>query len=124
LFLGRPIYFLDIFLLVSRDQHKLDNLANLLSQRLSSATVNQVLNPLLALALSDVTSKAVDLALRAAVEIGDLAYHVVSAIADNTIGLYRTSYLQFSDNFGLGKHPQLGHLKVKDFSFAYEILPS
>jgi hypothetical protein len=124
LFFGRPLYFLDVFMLVSRDRHKLDNLANLLSQHLSSKKFDHVVNPLLSLAASEITSNAISLALQAAVEIGDLAYQVVSAVADNTIGLYRTSFLQTADNFGLGKHPESGYLTVKDLSFKYEILPS
>ena len=124
LFLGKPRYFLDVFLLVSRDRHKLDNLANLLSRNLSSKNFEHVASPLLALAASEITSAAIGLALRAAVEVGDLAYQVVSAVATNTIGLYRTSFLQSADNFGLGKHPESGYLTVKDLSFRYEILPS
>jgi len=123
LFLGKPLYFLDLFLMVSRDRHKLDNLANLLRQHISSKNLDNVATPLLALATSEITSAAISLALRAAVEVGDLAYQVVSAVADNTIGLYRNSFLQSADNFGLGKHPGTGYLTAKDLSFRYEILP-
>ena len=123
LYYGEPRYFLDLFLLVSRDRGNSDNLAMLLAQKLSAEEMTPAVKPLLELATSAITSNAITLALQAAVSIGNLAYSVVQAVTSNTIGLYRTSFLQAADNFGAGKHPTTGCLTVKDLSFRYEILP-
>jgi hypothetical protein len=123
LYYGQPRYFLDLFLLVSRDRGNSDNLAKLLAQKLSANEMTPAVKPLLELATSALTSNAITLALQAAVSIGNLAYSVVQTVTSNTIGLYRTSFLQAADNFGAGRHPTNGYLTVKDLSFRYEILP-
>jgi hypothetical protein len=123
LYYGEPRYFLDVFLLVSRDRGNSDNLAKLLAQKLATEEMTPAVKPLLELATSALTSNAITLALQAAVSIGNLAYSVVQTVTNNTIGLYRASFLQAADNFGAGKHPTTGYLTVKDLSFKYEILP-
>jgi hypothetical protein len=123
LYYGQPTYFLDLFVLVSRDRGNSDTLAKLLEQKLSAQEMTPVVKPLLELATSAITASAITLALQAAVTIGNLAYGVVHAATSNTIGLYRTSFLQAADNFGAGPHPAAGYLTVKDLSFKYEILP-
>jgi hypothetical protein len=122
LYYGRPRYFLDLFLLVSRDRSNSDNLANLLAQSVTAKTLDPAVKPILSLATSAVTSNAIALALEAAVAVGNVAYRAIQAVTSSTIGLYRTSFLQRADNFGAGKHPEAGHLDVKDLSFKFEII--
>jgi len=122
LYYGQPRYFLDLFLLVSRDSGNSDKLADLLTQNVTAKTLDPAVKPILELATSAITSNAISLALQAAVTIGNVAYRAVQAVASNTIGVYRASFLQLADNFGAGKHPELGYLDVKDLSFKYEIL--
>jgi hypothetical protein len=123
LYFGRPLYFLDLFLLVSRDRTGIDNLATLLSKSLSSKGTAYVLEPLLGLAGAAITADAIALGLRTAADLGNLAYQVVRTVTDTTIGLYRTSFLQLADNFGIGTHPKSGYLQAKDLSFKFEVLP-
>jgi hypothetical protein len=122
LYYGQPRYFLDLFLLVSRDRSNSDNLANLLTQNVTAETLDPAVKPILELATSAITANAIALALQAAVTIGNVAYRAIQAVTSNTIGLYRTSFLQLADNFGAGKHPEAGYLDVKDLSFKFEIL--
>jgi hypothetical protein len=122
LYYGQPRYFLDLFLLVSRDRGNSDKLADLLAQNVTAKALDPAVKPLVELATSALTSTAVSLALQAAVTVGDVAYRAVQAVTSNTIGIYRASFLQVADKFGAGKHPEAGYLDVKDLSFKYEIL--
>jgi hypothetical protein len=122
LYYGQPRYFLDVFLLVSRDSGNTDKLADLLAQNITAKALDPAVTPILELVTSAITSSAISLALQAAVTIGNVAYCAVQAVTSNTIGVYRTSYLQVADKFGAGKHPEAGYLEVKDLSFKYEIL--
>jgi hypothetical protein len=107
---------------VSRDSGNTDKLADLLAQNITAKALDPAVTPILELATSAITSSAISLALQAAATIGNVAYRVVQAVTSNTIGVYRTSYLQVADKFGAGKHPEAGYLEVKDLSFKYEIL--
>jgi hypothetical protein len=122
LYYGQPRYFLDVFLLASRDRGNSDKLADLLAQNVTAKALDPAVTPLLQLATSAITSNAISLALQAAVTIGNVAYRAVQAVTSNTIGVYRVSFLQAADKFGAGKHPEVGYLDVKDLSFKYEIL--
>ena len=122
LYYGQPRYFLDLFLLVSRDSGNSGKLADLLNENVTAKALDPAVTPLLQLATSVITANAISLALQAAVTVGNLAYRAVQAVTSNTIGIYRTSFLQVADKFGAGKHPEVGYLNVKDLSFKYEIL--
>jgi hypothetical protein len=122
LYYGQPRYFLDVFLLASRDHGNSDKLADLLAQNVTAKALDPAVTPLLQLATSAITSNAISLALQAAVTIGNVAYRAVQAVTSNTIGVYRASFLQVADKFGAGRHPEVGYLDAKDLSFRYEIL--
>lgn len=122
LFYGEALYFLDIFITVSRDRKDSDDLATLLSQQLQSAEVQGAVGTLLGLAVAAPQVATVTAAVGAASILGNFAYQVLSKVAGDTIGLYRTSWLQHRDGFGIGRHPQEGSHHVKDLSFWYEII--
>ncbi|MDJ0744200.1 MAG: hypothetical protein QNJ32_12660 [Xenococcaceae cyanobacterium MO_167.B27] len=122
IFYGQPQYFLDIFILVSRDRKDSDDLATLLSQQLNSVEIRESLAALLGLALVAPQAAAIVSAVGSASVLGNFAYQVLSRVTGNTIGLYRNSWLQHTDNFGIGRHPHQGSHKVKDLSFFYEIV--
>jgi hypothetical protein len=122
LYYGQPRYFLDLFLLASRDSGNSEKLADLLKQNVTAKELDPAVTPLLLLATSAITANAISLALQAAVTVGNVAYRAVQAVTSNTIGVYRVSFLQVTDNFGAGKHPEVGYLDIKDLSFKYEIL--
>lgn len=120
-FNGRPLHFLDIFVLASRDRRDSDDLASLLADRLRDAKTRNAVAALLALSAGAPAAAAVTAAVSAAAVLGDLAYRVVRAVSDKTIGMYRGSFLQFRDGFGVGRHPDHEQAFVeKDLEFWYE----
>jgi hypothetical protein len=105
LFNGSPLHFLDIFIMASRDRGDTDELSSLLRKELSSDAGKEATSALLALAVAAPTAAMVAGAVAAASVIGDLAYRVVRAVSPKSIGMYRGSFLQFRDAFGVGRHP-------------------
>jgi len=123
IFLGNPLHFLDISITVSRDRKDSDDLAQLLSSRLHSADLQAATGTLLGLAIAAPQVATVVAAVGAAATVGEFAYQVLQKSTGATIGLYRTSWLQFRDNFGLGEHPtDGGSFTMNDLSFRYEIV--
>jgi hypothetical protein len=121
IFYGRPAYFLDLFLTVSRDRKDSDDLATVLTTHLQSGGTQDALGNLVSLlARPDVA--ALKLALGAAARMGQLAYDVLRSITGATVGLLHTSWLEHRDNFGVGRHPESGSYRLRDLSFWYEIV--
>ncbi len=79
---------------------------------------------LLGLAVAAPQVAVVTAAISAASALGDLAYRLLSRATGSTIGLYRTSHLQFRDDFGIGNHPgpPPQSFTMNDLSFRYEIV--
>jgi hypothetical protein len=77
---------------------------------------------LLGLAVAAPQAVAVTAAIGAAATVGNLAAKILAQAAGDTIGLYRTTWLQQRDRFGLGRHPAAGCFQQKDFEFWYEIV--
>lgn len=121
-FYGQPKYFLDIFILVSRDRKDSEDLANLISKQLNSSEIKESLAAILGLAVVAPQAAVVVSAIGGASILGNFAYQILSQVTGNTIGLYRNSWLQNADNFGIGRHPNQGLHKVNDLSFFYEII--
>ncbi|MDF5733493.1 MAG: hypothetical protein PUP92_37335 [Rhizonema sp. PD38] len=122
IFYGKTLYFLDIFITVSRDREDSENLAQLLSKQLNSPEIKGAVGTLLGLAVAAPQVSVVTAAIGSAALIGDLAYQVLSRATGDTIGLYRNSYLQYRDGFGIGRQPKNGSHHVRDLSFWYEII--
>jgi hypothetical protein len=122
-FYGKPLYFLDIFLTVSRDRKDSDDLATLLLNRLQEEKVHGAIAVLLGLAVATPTGATVTAALGAAAVLGEVAYEVLRQATGTTVGLYRASWLQHHHDFGIGRHPPEGTHRMKDLSFWYEIAP-
>ncbi|MCC5659173.1 hypothetical protein LC608_19755 [Nostoc sp. XA010] len=122
IFYGNALHFLDIFITVSRDRKDTDDLATLLSQQLQSTELQGAVGTLVGLAVASPQVSTITTAIGGASILGNVAYQVLSKVTGNTIGLYRTSWLQYKDGFGIGRHPQVGSHKVRDLSFWYEII--
>jgi hypothetical protein len=122
IFYGNALHFLDIFITVSRDRKDTDDLATLLSQQLQSTELQGAVGTLVGLAVAAPQVSTVTTAIGGASILGNLAYRILSKVTGNTIGLYRNSWLQYRDEFGIGRHPQTGSHKVRDLSFWYEII--
>ena len=122
IFYGQPLYFLDIFITVSRDRKDSDALATLLTQQLQTEELQGALGALLGLAVTAPQVTMVTAAIGAAAILGGFAYQILRQATGNTVGLYHNSWVQYRDRFGLGRHPEIGMYKVKDLSFWYEIV--
>lgn len=121
-FYGKPLHFLDIFIMVSRDRKDTDDLALLLARQLQLDEFKTALSTLLSLAVAAPQAAVVTAAVGAAAILGNIAYQALQKATGNTIGLYRASWLQYRDSFGIGWHPETAVYRVKDLSFRYEIL--
>jgi hypothetical protein len=123
IFNGSPLHFVDVFIMVSRDKKDTDDLSSLLRSELTSDAAKDAAAALLALAVSVPTAAAVVGALAAAAVMGDIAYRVIKSVSPKSIGMYRGSFLQFRDSFGVGRHPPTEEEKRflnNDLGFWYE----
>jgi hypothetical protein len=120
-FYGKPLYFLDIFLTVSRDRKDSDDLSRALSGQLQSPDIQGAVRDLAGLVAAPQVA-AVTAAVAAAARLGDFAYQILRSLTGTTVGLFHTSWLQHRDRFGVGRHPSAGEYRVKDLSFSYEIV--
>jgi hypothetical protein len=118
IFYGRPAYFLDIFVSVSRDRKDSDDLADILSHHIDSGDAADAIGSLAALVAQPEVA-ALKLALGAAGRLGELAYQVLRATTDATVGLLHTSWLEHRDRFGVGRHPESDSYRLRDLSFWY-----
>ncbi len=122
-FYGRPRYFLDLFVLLSRNRKDSDDLASLLSKQLGSPQLTGAVGTLLGLAVAAPHVAVVTAAMGAAAVVGDFSYQLLSHATGSTIGLYRASWLEHRDGFGAGRHPEAGAYREKGLSFWYEVVP-
>jgi len=120
-YLGKPRYFLDFFLTVSRERDASPGLHDLLTG-LSSPDIADPEAQLLSLATGIPDPDLLAGAMKGALLIGDAALMALRKATSGTIGLYRDSWLQKRDNWGIGRHPQEGEIRHKGLSFSFEIL--
>ena len=121
-FYGRPEHFLDIAILVSRDRRDSQDLSQLIRDHLASPEWQQAAGALLGLAIAAPTATAVVAGVGGAALLIDLATRALASVTGSTIGLYRTSFLQHRDRFGLGRHPRSESYRANDLSFWYEVV--
>ncbi|MEO1429881.1 MAG: hypothetical protein AAFV71_12605 [Cyanobacteria bacterium J06633_8] len=122
IFYGEAVHFLDIFITVSRDRKDSDDLATMLNQEMQSPEIQNAVSTMLGFTAIATQATTFATALGAASTLGNFAYKALSKATGDTIGIYRTSWLQYRDKFGIGRHPQNGSHKVRDISFWYEII--
>jgi len=121
-FYGKPRHFLDVSILVSRDSKDSKDLGELILASTGSTEWKAASGVLLGLAIAAPQAVAVTAAIGAAARIGNFAADVLRQVSGTTIGLYRTTWLQERDRFGLGRHPTTGSYRQKDLEFWYEIV--
>lgn len=122
IFYGYPSHFLDISILISRDSSDSDDLATLISNAPKSDEWSAAKNMLTSALQVSPQAAVIMGAAESAVTLANLVYKLVKSVSGNTIGLYRTSWLQHRDRFGIGRHPEDDSQRQKDFSFWYEIV--
>lgn len=122
IFNGEPRHFLDIFIVASRDRRDSDDLATLLHRSLADPHTQSAMSALFALGVAAPAAAAIAAGIAASGTLGDLAYRVIRALSDQTIGMYHGSFLQYRDRFGVGRHPSRDHSFIQnDLEFWFEI---
>jgi hypothetical protein len=121
-FFGWPRYFLDLFIIVSRDTKDADQLSELLRDRLAGDDAKGAVGDLLALVAAPAAA-VVAAGTKAALTIGSIAYDVVSSVTTKSVGVWRTSWLEHTHEFGLGRHPAADgdSIRASDFSFWLDV---
>lgn len=121
LFLGWPRHFLDLFIIVSRDKKDADSLGELLRGRIKS-DAGGALEQMAALAAAPEAALVAG-AANAALTIGSLAFDLVNAVTSKSVGVCQRSWLEYSDRFGLGRHPvaEGESIRANDLSFWLDV---
>jgi len=120
IFYGHPAHFLDVSVFVSRDSSDSDALASAIDAEMNTDAWKAASTAVLA-ATGATGAAAIVGAVSGAATISNATYKILKNLTGNTIGLYRTSWLQYADRFGLGRHPKTGVFRQQDFSFWYSI---
>lgn len=121
-FYGQPAHFLDIFIVVSRDRKDTKDLATLIDENVHTPEWTAAAGTLLGLAVAAPQVAVVTGAIAAAATLGNFASDILQQVTGATVGLYRASWLQSRDRFGLGRHPETGSFRQKDLEFWFEIV--
>ena len=122
-YLGRPRHFIDIAITVSRDRGDTEDLAELIADRADSSEVSALSSAVESLAGGTPKVAMVLAAVQSAAAMADWAVKLLGSVTGHTVGLYRSSFLQKRDKFGVGRHPETGSYRSQDLSFWYEIVP-
>ena len=119
---GKPKHFLVMTVTLARDTKDSDDLMGLIKAQAGSDQLDSLILQLGA-AVASPHVAAVQIAMQAALTLGGLAYELIRKVSPKCLGLYRTNWLANKDNFGIGRHPANGSMEIKDFEFAYEVVP-
>jgi hypothetical protein len=121
-FFGWPRYFLDLFIMVSRDSKEAGQLGDLLRDRLTRDDASGAVGDLVALVAAP-HAVAVAAAARAALTIGTIAHDLVGAVTTKSVGVYQQSWLEHSNRFGVGRHPPSdgASIRANDLSFWLDV---
>lgn len=119
LYLGDPRYFLDIALIASQGGSNA-TLGELLAQ--NADNLGDLLGNVTVLAAPTGPAAAVTGAAAAAAKLSATALRLLDEMTGKSIGLYRVTWWEQRDRFGLGQHPSHGgQFRERDFEFRYEI---
>lgn len=122
IFYGHPLHFLDISILISKDTKDSDELATLIDRQVNSDEWKDASSTILSVASISPEAELIASAATAAISLANIVFQLVHSATKNTIGLYHTSWLQYRDRFGIGRHPNESISRHQDFSFWYEIV--
>ena len=120
LYQGRPRYFLDLAITASADTKGAPTLGDLLAEQADA--IGDATGDIAALSLAAPQVAIVSAAASAAARIASTALRLLQMATGNTIGLYRTTWFENRDDYGIGRHPRDGLTYLKsDLEFWYEI---
>lgn len=120
LYLGGPRFFLDMSLIASRSTADDTPLSELLAD--GADEVGDLAGSVAQLTYAAPHAAAITAAAGAAAKLSAVALRLLKHVTGSSIGLYRTTWFEHRDKFGLGHHPPgLDRYLVQDFEFRYEI---
>lgn len=122
IFYGYPKDFLDLSIMISRDRADSEALAAVIDTELNSANAKAGAAAVLAATAIAPQAALVVGAVGGAAALANIAYKILAKATGNTIGLYRVTFFQGKDAFGIGRHPDTDSFRHQDFSFWYEVL--
>ncbi len=119
LYLGTPRHFLDITLIASRGGSE-RTLADLLADH--AGELGTVFGDITKLTVVAPQAALITGAAAAAAQLGAAALRLLAETTGRSIGLYRVTWFEHRDRYGLGVHPTDGdRFRKGDMEFAYEI---
>ena len=121
IYYGKPSHFLHISLILSRDRKDSENLAKLILNESKSKEITSALSTL-TFTVPNPQIAALQAGVTAAIKLGEFAFKLINQTCPKCIGLYRASWLEHLDNFGIGSQPGGSTIKVQDFEFSYKII--
>ena len=120
LYHGTPQYFLDIAIIASRAKSDSKDLSVILAERAND--LGDLLGNVAKLTFAVPQAAAILAASSAAAKLASAALQFLDQVTGNSIGLYRTTWFEHRDRFGIGSHPESGGmLEERGLSFNYEI---
>jgi hypothetical protein len=117
---GWPQYFLDVALVASRGSPDQKTLAELLAD--SGDQLGDLLGNVAKLTIAAPQAAAITGAAAAAAKLSGSALRLLARETGTSIGLYRGTWYEHRNRFGLGIHPPgSDRFRAQDFEFRYEI---
>jgi hypothetical protein len=119
LYFGSPRYFIDMALIASQGGNG-PTLGELLAE--SADQFGNLLGKVTKLAVAVPQAAAITEAAAAAAKLAAVALRLLDGVTGKSIGLYRVTWFEHRDRFGLGPHPGDGdRFRNRDFEFRYEV---
>jgi hypothetical protein len=120
LYSGWPQYLLDIAVIASRGGSDQKTLSEILAD--CADQFGDLLGDLTKLTIAAPHAAAITGAGAAAAKLSGIVLRLLANETGNSIGLYRATWYEYRNRFGLGSHPSDGGLfRQQDFSFRYEV---
>ncbi len=117
---GEAIDYLDIAVWVSRDASDSLALADLMAEKLTDNDLQMAMGQAGGLLMTAPQAAMAVAAIGAGAVLINAAYHLLTGIVGNSIGLYRTTMLA-GERFGIGRPAEQRLVRAQDFSFTYLI---
>lgn len=117
---GPVVDYLDLAVWVSRDLTNSLALADLMQEKLTDPDVRLVMGQVGSILVGAPQAAMAVAAIGASAVLINAAYHLLTGIVGQSIGLYRTSLLA-SEQFGVGRPADQCTIRAQDFSFRYQV---
>lgn len=115
---GPVVDYLDLAVWVTRDVSGSLSLGDLMQEKLTDSEVQMAMGQIGGLLTSAPQAAMAIAAIGASAVLINTAYHLLTGIVGQTIGLYRTTLLAH-ESFGVGRPADQRLIRAQDFSFSY-----